>query len=149
MAKYDWNQLEKEYILGDYKSVSAFLKEKNIKSTGNTNKQTKGWAEKKATKERKKSSRTVEKVIEKQSDIDSDQIVKVNDVANKLLSKIMNATDELNTNMDMFGNTHTGIINRADIKKLTSALKDINDILSSYDSDEIEDTTETDNDIYG
>ena len=51
MAKYDWKQLEKEYILSEYKSVKEFLRSKDIKSTGNTNKQTKGWAEKKATKE--------------------------------------------------------------------------------------------------
>lgn len=31
MAKYDWKQLEKEYILSDYKSVSSFLKDKGIK----------------------------------------------------------------------------------------------------------------------
>lgn len=30
MAKYDWKQLEKDYILGDYKSVSSFLKDKGI-----------------------------------------------------------------------------------------------------------------------
>ena len=31
MAKYDWIALEKEYILGDYKSVSSFLKDKPIR----------------------------------------------------------------------------------------------------------------------
>ena len=30
MAKYDWKQLEKEYILSDYKTVAEFLKAKNI-----------------------------------------------------------------------------------------------------------------------
>ena len=30
MAKYDWKQLEKEYISGNYKSINAFLKEKGI-----------------------------------------------------------------------------------------------------------------------
>ena len=30
VAKYDWKQLEKEYILSNYKSVSAFLKYKEI-----------------------------------------------------------------------------------------------------------------------
>ena len=36
MAKYDWKQLEKEYILGNYKSVSSFLKDKGIKQNGST-----------------------------------------------------------------------------------------------------------------
>ena len=66
MAKYDWKQLEKEYILSEYKSVKEFLRSKDIKSTGNTNKQTKGWAGKKATKEQQKSNKIVEKVIEKE-----------------------------------------------------------------------------------
>lgn len=66
MAKYDWKQLEKEYILSEYKSVKEFLRSKDIKSTGSTNKQTKGWAEKKATKEQQKSNKIVEKVIEKE-----------------------------------------------------------------------------------
>ena len=66
MAKYDWKQLEKEYILSEYKSVKEFLRSKDIKSTGNTNKQTKGWAEKKSIKEQQKSNKIVEKVIEKE-----------------------------------------------------------------------------------
>lgn len=66
MAKYDWKQLEKEYILSEYKSVKEFLRSKDIKSTGNTNKQTKGWAEKKAIKGQQKSNKIVEKVIEKE-----------------------------------------------------------------------------------
>ena len=131
MAKYAWENLEKEYILGNYKSVSAFLKEKEIPNNGSTRKQTTGWGDKKRQKEDKIKTKTVQKTIEKQSEIDSEKAVKINDVANKLLVKIMNATDEINKNMDMFGNIHEGIVNRADIKKLTSALKDINDIISS------------------
>ncbi len=131
MAKYDWKNLEKEYILGNYKSVSAFLKDKGIPNNGSTRKQTAGWKDKKKDKEDKIKTITVQKTIEKQSEVDSEKAVKINDVANKLLVKIMNATDEINKNMDMFGNVHEGIVNRADIKKLTSALKDINDIISS------------------
>ena len=40
MAKYDWKQLEKEYILGDYKSVSAFLKDKEITNNAYTRRNT-------------------------------------------------------------------------------------------------------------
>lgn len=72
MAKYDWKQLEKEYILSEYKSVKEFLRSKDIKSTGNTNKQTKGWAEKKAIKEQQKSNKIVEKVIEKEIEKEAD-----------------------------------------------------------------------------
>ena len=47
VAKYDWKQLEKEYILGNYKSVSSFLKDKEIPINGSTKKSTKGWKNKK------------------------------------------------------------------------------------------------------
>lgn len=66
MAKYDWKQLEKEYILGDYKSVSSFLKAKGIKPSGSTKKNTKGWKEKKVLKEEQKSTKVIEKVLEKE-----------------------------------------------------------------------------------
>lgn len=66
MAKYDWKQLEKEYILSDYKSVSSFLKDKGIKTSGSTKKSTKGWKEKKVLKEDKKSTKIIERVTEKE-----------------------------------------------------------------------------------
>lgn len=136
MAKYDWIALEKEYVLGNYKSVSAFLREKGIKQNGNTFKYTKGWKDKKVEKEEKKSSKTVEKVIEEQSKQDAKTIVKINDVANNLLQKLNEATTELNIHMDMFGKQHKGIVDRSDIKKLTSALKDLKDIIPQKPDEE-------------
>ena len=157
MAKYDWKQLEKEYILSEYKSVKEFLRSKSIKSTGNTNKQTKGWAEKKATKEQQKSNKIVEKVIEKQSEKEANKIIQVKDVANDLLSKIVQANDELNMhiarnkkktktveydykcnkpskeiiNEEEEIKSYIDIIDRKGLKELTSALKDLNDILTN------------------
>ena len=154
MAKYDWKQLEKEYILSEYKSVKEFLRSKDIKSTGNTNKQTKGWAEKKATKEQQKSNKIVEKVIEKQSEKEANKIIQVKDVANDLLSKIVQANNELNMhiarnkrktkkveydykcnkpskeiiNEEEEIKSYIDIIDRKGLKELTSALKDLSDI---------------------
>lgn len=139
MAKYDWNNLEKEYILGDYKSVSAFLKDKGIPRNGSVQKAVKGWNNKKVQIKIEKSSKTIEKIIEKQSEVDANQVIKVNDVANKLLSKLMEATDELKKGTDLFGNTYEStIIDRMSLKKLTSALKDLNDILGDKQSDKIQ-----------
>ncbi len=136
MAKYDWAALEKEYILSDCKSVSAFLKDKGISRNGNVQKIVKGWKNKKVQKECKKSSKTIEKIIEKQSTEDAKTLVNFNDVANKLLEKINKATEELTLHMDMFGNLHNGIVDRGDVKKLTSALKDIKDVLPQKSEDE-------------
>lgn len=138
MAKYDWKQLEKEYILSDYKSVSDFLKDKKINNNGTTRKHTTGWKDKKRQKEDKKATKTIEKVIEKQSEKDSSVAVKLNNVAEELLNKVMEATKELNKHVDMFGNIHESIVDRSDIKKLTSALKDLKDIIPAKPEDEVD-----------
>ncbi len=136
MAKYDWIALEKEYILGEYKSVSAFLKYKGINNNGTTRKHTSGWKDKKRQKEDKKATKTIEKVVEKESEKDAKTIVKLNDVAEELLKKVMEATSQLNIHVDMFGNQHKGIVDRSDVKKLTSALKDLKDIIPQKSEDE-------------
>lgn len=155
MAKYDWNQLEKEYILSDYKSVSSFLKDKGISINGSTKKSTKGWKNKKVLKEDKKSTKIIEKVIEKESEKEADKIIKVQDVANDLLAKIVQANNELNmhlarnkkktktveydyktnkpsketTQEDEEIKSYIDIIDRQGLKMLSSALKDLNEII--------------------
>lgn len=136
MAKYNWAALEKEYILSEHKSVSAFLKDKGILNNAYTRRMAKGWKEKKSQNSDKKLAKTIEKIIEKQSNEDAKTLVKFNDVANKLLEKINKATEELTLHMDMFGNLHNGIVDRGDVKKLTSALKDIKDVLPQKNEDE-------------
>lgn len=156
MAKYDWKQLEKEYILSDYKSVAEFLKSKDISRNGSTQKNTKGWNEKKVNKELKKSEKVIEKVIEKESEKEAQKIANVKDVANDLLVKIVQANNELNIHLarnkkktkiveyDYKCNkpskekideveeikSYTDIIDRKGLKELTSALKDLNDIIN-------------------
>ncbi len=127
MAKYDWKQLEKDYLLSDFKSVSAFLKDKGISNNGTVRKYTSGWKDKKRQKEDKIKTKTIEKTIEKQSDNDSNNNVSINNTAIKLLSEINTLTD----------------INERNIKTITSALKDINDILKDNNKSkrDIEDLT--------
>lgn len=128
MAKYNWKQLEQEYIIGDYKSVSVFLNEKGIPNNGSTRKQTSGWNDKKRQKQEEIKTKTIEKVIKETSNKVAQDIVGVNSVANKLLNKI----DKLLVDVDM-----------RNIKYVTSALKDIKDIIGDKTSqssfaDEIE-----------
>lgn len=66
MAKYDWKQLEKEYILGDYKTVSRFLKDKGINNNSYARNNTKGWKEKKRQNTDKKVTKTIQKITEKE-----------------------------------------------------------------------------------
>lgn len=155
MAKYDWKQLEKEYILGDYKSVSAFLKDKGIKRNGSVQQAVKGWNEKKVQKEFKKGSKTIEKVIEKEAEKEAQQIVDIKSIANDLALNIIKANSQLETyivknkkktktvkydykvgkpkeeetteNEEI--ETMEGIIDRQGLKMLASALKDLNEII--------------------
>lgn len=157
MAKYDWKQLEKEYILSDYKSVSSFLKDKGISINGSTKKSTKGWKNKKVLKEEQKSTKIIEKVLEKESEKEANKIIRVKDVANDLLIKIVQANNELNMhiarnkkktktveydykcnkpsketiNEEEEIKSYIDIIDRKGLKELTSALKDLNDILTN------------------
>lgn len=155
MAKYDWKQLEKEYILSDYNSVSSFLKSKEINNNGTTRKHTTGWKDKKRQKEDKKAIKTIEKVIEKESEKEAQQIVDIKSIANDLALNIIKANSQLETymvktkkktkkvkydyksmkpkeeNIEEHEEIEKmqGIIDRQGIKMLASALKDLNDIL--------------------
>ncbi len=155
MAKYDWKQLEKEYILSDFKSVAEFLKSKKISRNGSTQKNTKGWNKKKVNKELKKSEKVIEKVIEKESEKEAKKIVEIKDVANDLLKKIVQANGELNMHIARNKKktktveynyecnkpskeiieekeeikSYIDIIDKKGLKELTSALKDLQDIL--------------------
>lgn len=142
VAKYDWRNLEKEYITSKYKTVSSFLKDKGIPNNGNTKKATKGWKNKKVLVEERKSTKTLEKIIEKQAEKDANDAITISTVADALLKKVHEAVKELNIHIDMFGNKSDSIVDRNDLKKLTSALKDIDDILKDKNkANDIEDLT--------
>ena len=156
MAKYDWKQLEKEYILSNFKSVSSFLKDKGIKQNGSTKNRTKGWKNKKVLKEDKKSTKIIEKVIEKESEKEAQKIVDIKEIATELALNIIKANsqleqyiiktkkktkkveydiwakkpsyEEINENENI--EIEEGIVDKQGLKQLASALKDLNDILN-------------------
>lgn len=125
MAKYNWIELEREYILGDYKSLNAFLKENNIPDNGNTKKSTKGWKDKKVLKENEKSTKVLKKVIEKESTKEAKEKVTINEVAEKLLNRIVTIS--------------TKVDNPQGLKSLSSALRDLKEL--TEDSKEINQNT--------
>ena len=161
MAKYDWKQLEKEYILSDFKSVSSFLKDKGIKQNGSTKSRTKGWKNKKVLKEDKKSTKIVEKVIEKESEKEAQKIVDIKAIATDLALNIIKANSQLEkyiiktkkktkkVKYDIWAKKPSkeeikeeedieigeGIVDKQGLKQLASALKDLNDILNNNNDD--------------
>lgn len=169
VAKYDWKQLEKEYILSKYNSISSFLKNKGINNNSYARNNTKGWKEKKRQNTDIKVTKTIEKVTEKESEREARKIVEIKDVANDLLEKIAFATTELNMHLardkvktktityDYKTNkpskevinekeeikSYIDIMDRKGLKELTSALKDLNDILRPDNEPEKEKNYET------
>ena len=155
MAKYDWKQLEKEYILSNCKSVSAFLKDKKINNNAYVRRNTKGWKEKKSQNSDKKVAKTIEKVTEKEAEKEAEQIVNIKSIANDLALNIIKANKQLETYIvknkkktkkvkydykvskpseeetteEESLETMAGIIDRQGLKMLTSALKDLNEII--------------------
>ena len=153
--KYDWNELEKEFILSDYKTVSAFLKVKGINRTGAVNKQVKNWKEKRAKKEQKKSKKTIEKIIEKEAEKEAEFIVSVDSLADMLMEKIYNSINELDqhicssktkitTKKTLSNKTEVvrveenkkinkviSVIDRKGLSLISAALKNINDVKNS------------------
>ena len=121
MAKYDWEDLEKKYLLSKCISVSQFIKKEKIPYNSTTKRMTKGWSEKKKKNDAQKTAKTIEKVIEKQSSEDAKNIVTVNDVAKIALDK----AKALSKNIE---SVYT-------LKDFTTAVKNIKDIIIE---DEIE-----------
>jgi len=155
MAKHDWNELKKEFLLGKFKSIREFCESKNIADNGNTKKHTKGWKDKKALNENKKSTKIMEKVIEKQAEKEAQNIVDLKQLGNDLASKIQQSMGELDRHLarnkiktktivynDKIAKPtketieeketitdYISIIDRNGLKQLTSALKDIKDVM--------------------
>ena len=89
-----------------------------------------GWKEKKVLKEDKKSTKTIEKTIEKESEKEAQQIVDIKSIANDLALNILKANKEANLYIDLKGNKQKGLIDKKGLKQLTSALKDLKEILT-------------------
>lgn len=154
MAKHDWKKLEKEYLLGEYKSINSFLKDKNISRNKTSNEQTKEWNNKKHQKDIKTTSKTIEKVTEKQAEKTAQQIVDLKSIANDLALNVIKANQQLEqyiiknkkkvkkikySKQDKIEQIQekeeievlNGIIDRQGLKMLTSALKDLSEIIGN------------------
>jgi hypothetical protein len=154
MRKINWDELKKEYMLGNYTSINDLVEKKGLKRSGNFNKQTKGWAEEKAHKEKIKSAKTIEKTIEKLAEKEADRQARILAVSDKLLTKIESAITQLENYLvtkkvktktieydektfrpskevtleDEVKEIVAGIIDKQGLKLLTAALKDIKEI---------------------
>ena len=93
--KYDWSELKKEFMAGEYDTVSDFLIDKKIPTGTTQKKYTKGWTQEKKLLREKLATKTTEKLIEKTAEKNAEQLATVNSVAEILLKKISEATNNL------------------------------------------------------
>lgn len=117
MAKYDWKQLEKEYILSDYKSVSQFIKSKEIPYNGTTKNKTKGWTEKKRLKQDQKETKIIEKVLEKEIEKEVD----INTRHLKLYDSFLNVLENSFNNPNEY--MYSGMPDYDKLKKMVDILE--------------------------
>lgn len=88
MGKFNWEKLKKEYILGDIDSLREFAKYKKLNYTGYYMQKTKGWGEERVAVSREMSCKTIKKTIEKVAEAESDINSRHVSVWNKILNKI-------------------------------------------------------------
>ena len=117
MAKYDWKQLEKEYILSDYKSVSSFLKDKKINNSSYVRNNTKGWKEKK----RQNTDKKVTKIIEKTTEQQIKKEVDINTRHLELYNKFLDVLDSSFDNPEQY--MYLGMPDYDKLKKMIDILE--------------------------
>ena len=157
----NWNKIRNEYINGNisYRKLAEkhgisfnTLKEVAVKEK---------WFEKKKEQHNKIAIKTQQKTAEKLAEAEANRLIRISNAADKLLEKIELATEQLDIFLakDKFKYTKqtkdkvtgkpiyvdveeeklksvkTETIDRGEIKKLTSALKDLKDIQFTADED--------------
>lgn len=88
MKRYNWESLKKDFITGPYTSLNEFASQKVLKVNGNFKKRTKGWSHEKELAENIKSTKIIEKTIEKVAEKDSDRNVKFLQISDMALDAI-------------------------------------------------------------
>lgn len=106
-AKYNWEELKQDFILGDYKNLKEFADKNNLNYTSGTfKKATTGWQKLKKSNKQNKSKKVIEKVTEKIANKEARNIVKKIDLAAdstnkilKIINKALRDTDQFNKHM--------------------------------------------------
>lgn len=126
--KYDWDKLKIEFLDSEHKMVEKWLREKGIKSNGNTWKKTAGWTEEKKRMVCRAVEKTKEKLVEALVDNSMDRVKKrlaLVDVGLELA--LERVVDALKRNEEVFidseGGIHTTMLSPRGITQLANSLK--------------------------
>jgi hypothetical protein len=124
VAKYDWNELKQEYILGTYNDLKEFSDKKNI-NYGYLRQRADKWNDEKLTINEHKTNKIIEKTIQKDIEKKSNDIVNIKGMYEKVFKKINKIIDyELNLSINMFGKEfETDQINNSKLKSVVEMLE--------------------------
>ncbi|MBZ4662780.1 MAG: hypothetical protein JG776_462 [Caloramator sp.] len=116
MARRNWEELKKEFMLGDYKSLKEFADKKGI-NYDYLRRKTKGWLKERVTKQSQKSHKIIEKTIEKQIEHEVDY----NTTHLKLWGEFLNILSEALKDIENI-KTRDGKISAAALEKLANVM---------------------------
>jgi hypothetical protein len=118
VTRINWEQLKKEFILGEYKSLRDFANKKGLKYNGNFMKKTKGWSDEKVAKGVQKSCEIVERTLERQIEHEVDRNTAHLQAWDALLDIVM----EMVADRDKHLSTKAGARNVYALEKLSAVL---------------------------
>jgi hypothetical protein len=116
VARRNWEELKKEFMLGDYKSLKEFADKKGI-NYDYLRRKTKGWLKERVTKQSQKSHKIIEKTIEKQIEHEVDY----NTTHLKLWGEFLNILSEALKDIENI-KTRDGKISAAALEKLANVM---------------------------
>ena len=115
--KYNWKQLEKDYIKSNYLSIKYFLKDNNIKYIFYDRKKKKEQKKKKNQRDIQKSSKITEKLIKKLIEKESEK------ETNKIIKQKYNKKNVKNNSIIDNLLNDNGLVNIHNLKIITRDLK--------------------------
>lgn len=164
--KIDWRTLENEYINGDI-SYRKLAEKHNVSFNYLQQKARVGkWYEKKKEQHEKISAKTRQKAAEKIAEKEANRMARISDAADELLEKIRLATQQIDTYLakdkrkytkqvkdkatgkliyvdveeEQIKSVKTDRIDKAGLKQIASALKDLKDIQLVNDEEKVDES---------
>lgn len=126
IAKYDWIELKKEYLLGDYKSLKEFAASNNV-NYDVLRRKAKTWTDEKVTRKSAKSHKIIKKVTEQEIKKEVDRNTKHLGAYDLALDACVSVLkDELNKGVDMYGNGYTSpVVIHSKLARIVESLEKI------------------------
>lgn len=120
MARYDWEALKREFLLGDYKSAREFALKKGLRYNSYFRQKTKEWTEEKLTLSRLKHDKVIKGTLEEQVRQEIDWNTRHLEIWGKLLAIILEAVEDYRL---QFVSEKTGRLNVYALEKVANIIE--------------------------